>query len=152
MAYFHPSTLRQQDAEDPCEPFAGNLRTDGNTWQEALATWFNGNVISEESVRYINNFLSVYRARPRDPSEDVLSDEDVSDEELELTEADLARALKTRVGGREPHAQSKGKSSATGKATHEDNSHTGMAIARHIWAVGEDPSVKGSVIPMLDPF
>ena len=40
-------------------------------------------------------------------SEDILPDEDFSDEELELTEADLARALETRIGGRE----SKGKTS-----------------------------------------
>ena len=152
MAYFHPWTLRQQDAEDPFVPFAGKLRTDGNTWQEALATWLNGNVISEESVRYMNHFLSVYRVRPRDPSEDVLSDEDSLMRNVYRTGADLTRALKTIIGGREPHAKSKGKSSATGKATHEEHSRTGMAIARHIWAVGEDPSVKESVIPTLDPF
>ena len=49
--------------------------------------------------------MSVYRIRPRDSSEDVLPDKNFSDEELELTEADLARALATRIGGRE----SKGK-------------------------------------------
>ena len=74
MAYFHPWTLQQQDAEYLYVPFAGKLRTDGNTWQEALATWLNGNVISEEFARYTNHFLTVYRVRPRDPSEDVLSD------------------------------------------------------------------------------
>ena len=93
----------------------------------------------------------MYRERPRDPSEDVLSDEDFSDEELELTEADLARALQTRVGGRDPHANGKRQLSATGTATHEEHSRTGMAIARHICAVGEDPSVKESFIPTLDP-
>ena len=45
--------------------------------------------------------MCVYRIRPRDLDDDVLPDEDFSDEELELTEADLARALETRIGGRE---------------------------------------------------
>ena len=49
--------------------------------------------------------MCVYRIRPRDIEDDILSDEDFDDEELELTEADLARALETRIGGRD----SKGK-------------------------------------------
>ena len=75
--------------------------------------------------------------RPRAPSEDVLSD-DLSDEELELTDADLACAMNKKVGGGEPHANVNRKSPATGKAAHKDNSRTGMALARQIWAVQED--------------
>ena len=107
MAYFHPWTLRAGDAEGSVVPFAGNLRDREESWQCALSTWLSGNVVSQESVRYINNFMCVYRIRPRDIAEDMLSDEDFSDEELELAEADLAHALETRISGRE----SKGKKS-----------------------------------------
>ena len=55
---------------------------------------------------YITMFMSVCRVRPREVDEDVLSDEDFEDEELELTEADLAEALKTRIGG---HASKRNK-------------------------------------------
>ena len=84
---------------------------------------------------YINNFLSVYRVRPCDPTEDILSDEDFSDEELELTEMDLERALRSKVGGREPKANGKAKTSSSGKTSHEENSRTGMAMAQQIWNV-----------------
>ena len=45
-------------------------------------------------------FLSVYRVRSCDPNDDARSDEDFSDKEIVLTEAQLEQALKTRVGGR----------------------------------------------------
>ena len=63
------------------------------TWEESLKVWLDGHIISEESVRFVSNFLSVYRVRPTDPSEDVRSDEDVSDEELQLTAEDLEEVL-----------------------------------------------------------
>ena len=59
MAYFHPWTLRSHDAEGSVVPFAGNLRDREESWQCALSTWLNGNVVSQESVRYINNLMSV---------------------------------------------------------------------------------------------
>ena len=98
MAYFHPWTLRKDDGDDDIVPYAGKLRQQGLSWQDALSSWLSGNVVSHESVRYITNFMSVYRVRPRDVDEDVLSDEDFQDEELELTEDALAEALKTRIG------------------------------------------------------
>ena len=73
--------------------------------------------------------------RPCDPTDDILSDEDFSDEELELTEMDLERALKSKVGGREPKANGKTKTSSSGKTSHEENSRTGMAMAQQIWNV-----------------
>ena len=109
MAYFRPWTLRKEEAEESVVPFAGCLRGEDLSWQDALAVWLDGEVISEESMRYINNFLSVYRVRPCDPTEDILSDEDFSEEELELTEIDLERALRSKVGGREPKAHGKAK-------------------------------------------
>ena len=93
MAYFHPWTLRKSDAEGSAVPCAGNLRDREESWQNALSTWLKGNVVSQESVRNINIFMSVYRIRPRDVDDDGLSDEYLDDDELELTEADLARAL-----------------------------------------------------------
>ena len=107
MAYFHPWTLRSHDAEGSVVPFAGHLRDRDReeSWQSALSTWLSGNVVSQESVRYMNNLLCVYRIRPRDVADDVSSDEEFSDEELELTEGDLARALAMRIGG----CESKGK-------------------------------------------
>ena len=51
MACFHPWTLRPREAEEPHVALAGKVRTDGKTWQAALATWLNGEVVSEESVR-----------------------------------------------------------------------------------------------------
>ena len=76
--------------------------------------------------------MSVYRVRPRDPSEDVLSDEDFSDEELELTEGDLARALQTRIGGRESKGKTSRQETSTGKATHEQNSRFGIRVAQQV--------------------
>ena len=101
MAYFHLWTLRAADAEGDIVPYAGCLRAEDLSWEEAIKLWLDGNVISHESARYVSNFLSVYRARPRDPNEDAQSDENFSDEELIVDEEKLEHAMKTRVGGRE---------------------------------------------------
>ena len=53
-------------------------------------------------------FLSVYRARPRDPNDDARSDEDFSDEEFVSTEEALEQAMKSRVGGRGTETKRKG--------------------------------------------
>ena len=150
MAYFHPWTLRAGDADGSVVPFAGNLRSRDVSWQSAIATWLDGNVVSQESVRYINNLMSVYRIRPHDPSEDVLSDEDFSDEELELTEADLARALQTRIGGRESQGKGAKKEPSGGKATHEQNSRQGIRVAQQVWSRADDLLVKESDGGTLD--
>ena len=47
MAYFHPWTLRKNNAETSYVPFAGDLRAEDISWQDALAMWLNGEVISE---------------------------------------------------------------------------------------------------------
>ena len=46
MAYFHPWTLRANDADDSVVPFAGNLRDRKDLWHCALSKWLNGNVVS----------------------------------------------------------------------------------------------------------
>ena len=71
MAYVHPWTLRQEEAEQSVVSFAGCLKGEDQSWQGALAVWLDGEVIAEESMRYINNVLSVYRVRPCDPTEDI---------------------------------------------------------------------------------
>ena len=61
-------------------------------WQDAMQTWFNGNILSLESKRYIDNFLAVHRMRPRDDEADSGNSDDIaSDEELELLGEALAR-------------------------------------------------------------
>ena len=55
-----------------------------------------------------------------------------------LSEAQLEQALNTRVGGRSTD-KTKGQSSiGSGKATHEDNYRSGMALASHIWIAGDN--------------
>ena len=101
MSYFHPWTLRESDADEHV-PFAGNLRKSGESWDNALRTWLDGRVLTKESARHVGNFMSVYRVRPRDSTEEMqASDEDVSDEELVLDVEDLEEVLQTRIGGRE---------------------------------------------------
>ena len=77
-------------------------------------------MISQASARYIRTFLSLYRVRPRDPNDDARSDENFSDEELVLTEADLEQTSKTRVGGRFADKRNDKVQSDTSKATHEE--------------------------------
>ena len=99
MTHLHPWTLRQQDAEEDHVHFVGSLRN-SSTWETSLATWLEGNAISQESACYIGSCLSVYRVHPRDPNDDARSDEHFSDDKLVLTEAGLEKASNTWVGGR----------------------------------------------------
>ena len=94
MSYVHPWTLRQEDAEENDVPFAGCLRKN-STWETSLANWLDGNVISKESAKYISNVLIVSTAYVPVTylNDDARSDEDFSDEEFVLTEAQLAAAL-----------------------------------------------------------
>ena len=57
---------------------------------------------------------------------------------------DLERALRSKVGGREPRANGKAKSSTSGKTSHEENSRTGMAMAQQIWSVTKKVDVAES--------
>ena len=68
------------------------MRPHGSSWEEVMSMWLNGNAISHYSARSVGNVLSAYRARPHYHDEVGLSDEDVSDEELIVTSADLANA------------------------------------------------------------
>ena len=83
MAYFHPWTLRKADA-DVHVCFAGQLRKDGQSWQDSLQKWLDGQLLYLEAKRFVGNVLSVHRMRPRDEESDDGNSEDiVSDEELD---------------------------------------------------------------------
>ena len=80
MSYFHPWTMRVSDATEHV-PYYGHLRKSIESWQDALATWLDGNIVCEEARRYVGNFLSVHRMRPvdddvsgADNNDDLLSD------------------------------------------------------------------------------
>ena len=80
MTYFHLWTFRAADEEQSIVPYTGNLRPEDAAWEHTLSMWLDGNVVSQESARYVSNFLCVFRVRPRDQDEDIRSDEDVDDE------------------------------------------------------------------------
>ena len=133
MAYFHPWTLRGNEEESDVVPYAGSLRAGEDNWEKALTKWLDGNIISQESLRYVGNVLSVYRVRPSDPNEDARSDEYFEDEKLVLDENMLEQAMKSRVGGKEKDNVNDIKKLINGKSSHEENSRTAMELAKKIW-------------------
>jgi len=44
MSYFHPWTLREGDADEHVK-YAGGLRASDESWQDAMQTWLDGNVL-----------------------------------------------------------------------------------------------------------
>ncbi len=84
-------------------------------------------------MRYINNFLAVHRVRPRDPEEDDRSDEDVSDEELEVSHACLAEALNIRIAGKESGDAEGSGDEAVGDS-HKQSSTINISIAQQAWS------------------
>jgi hypothetical protein len=53
----------------------------------------------QESKKYIHNFIVVTRVRPGVAEEEDRSDQQVSDEELEVNRFDFAEVIMTRIGG-----------------------------------------------------
>ena len=135
MAYFHPWTLRANDADEHA-PFAGGLKGEEASWSEGLRTWLDGHVISEEAQKYISNFMNVYRVRPTDGEDDLdaRSDDVISDEELEVSHADLDIMLTSRIGGKQQDADSCDMENVEDR-NHFRNSLMGMAIAKEAWPV-----------------
>eukprot|EP00959_Pyramimonas_sp_CCMP1952_P147665 3090087-Pyramimonas_sp.AAC.1 len=79
MAHFHPWTLRP-DVADQRVAFAGGLRGEAPKWDAYMVEWLDGGAQTKEAARYVGDFLSAHRARPRDAGEaGERSDEDVSD-------------------------------------------------------------------------
>ena len=138
MTYFHPWTLRRasERVDEGAVKYAGNLRPVGTTWQDSLTEWLDGGIQCAESKRYIGNFLSVYRVRPQDESDDEGHSSDMADdEELEVSHIDLQEALLTKIGGR---SRKDGEDKEEGKASHHENSVSGVNVAQGIWRVGAD--------------
>ena len=148
MTYFHPWTLRHTDG-DAHVPYAGELRSIEQDWQEALTQWLNGNVVCAEAKRYVSNFLAVHRVRPRDDESDCgISDDIVSDEELQVSNVSLADALITRIGGQ----QQKENRSSDGKdesLSHFQNSEAAITLGQSIWgsSCGNSSSSDARVAP-----
>ena len=80
MTYVHPFTLNP-DLDSEHVPFLGNLCTAGKSWHVSLRQCFDGRILCEETKRYVNNFLTVTRARP-DEDDDARSEDKFSDDEL----------------------------------------------------------------------
>ena len=139
MTYFHPWTLRQQDA-DIHVPHVGELRCAQQSWQEVLTQWLAGNILCAESKRYVGNFLSVHRVRPRDnESDECNSDDLVSDEELQVSNASLSQALNTRIGGKQC-----GQDFNEGSMSHFQNSEAAISLGQHIWGSSSGSSASAS--------
>eukprot|EP00973_Karenia_brevis_P042361 5863768-Karenia_brevis.AAC.1 len=81
MTYFRPFTLNKQWHTDNV-PYLGQMCGSHDTWHSSMLHWFDGNILSEWSKRYVNNFLVMTRVRPDDDDADAHSDDLISDTEL----------------------------------------------------------------------
>ena len=69
MAYFHPWVIRSEDARQHVPTFEQLAGTEGdvqNKWMTACKKWLDGNVLTEEMKRTVQNFFAVTRVRPSD--------------------------------------------------------------------------------------
>jgi len=129
-------------------PYAGALRERDATWQQSLQQWLDGRILCEEAKRYVGNFLAVHRVRPQnDDSDDTNSDDAVSDEELEVANADLQGALGTRIGGRGKEDEEEEEGDAPG--AHRENSRSGMLLAKAVWSQASQESVANWTQPVF---
>ena len=146
MSYFHPWTLRVDDADSHVK-HASCLRAEDQNWQDALRFWLNGNVLCQEAKQYVGNFLSVHRMRPRDDdSDDGNSQDIVSDEELEISRSSLKDALTTRVGGKDKE----GTATEDAGPSHFENSVAAIEKNQEIWGstfINEDAQIPSFVEP-----
>ena len=97
MTYFRPFTL-VSDVGDQHVPFLG-LCKGRTSWHDAFTTWMDGQLLCEESRRYISSLLVVTRARTDHDAQDEQRSEDLaSDEEFCGDKRSLETALETRIG------------------------------------------------------
>ena len=145
MSYFRPWTLRKEDGCDEV-PYAGEVRSVGLTWQEALSVWCDGGIMSAEIKPYVGNFLSVYRVRPQDndEGEDRHSSDVASDEGLEVSNIELRSALETRIGGkcRGDEVGAEETASDVAQRTQYANSSSGIDVAQNVWGDAQAGSCK----------
>ena len=129
LSYFHPWTLRANDADRHVQ-YAGVLRGPNESWQDALRTLLEGNIVCREAQRFVRKCLAVHRMRPRDEDEaDCNRDDVVSDEELEVSRIALVDALATRIGGKE----GPDREVLEGGPTHFENSTAVVQLNQDIW-------------------
>ena len=85
-----------------------------------MQEWFDGNVLTLEMQRCVQNFLAVCQARPEQDAEGDANTQDVyEDEDYEVQAQTLQRALATHVrtsggDGEEQHADADGEAGAEG--------------------------------------
>ena len=95
MTYFHPFTLNPDwNTEDV--PFLRQLCSIENSWHSSMLRWFDGRVLSDESCRYLTNFLVVNRVRPEEENMEN-SDDLLSDEEFVVDNSSFLDAISTRI-------------------------------------------------------
>ena len=135
MTYFRPWVLDESMASEHV-PHASHLRIDGKSWTDSLRCWFELGLLTEESKRYVTNFLFVTSSRPPDDDDLSQHSEDlVDDEELVLSSNDLREALVTHIGGARGKAQ---KGEEEGQKSHYENSKSAIELMNKIW--GSQPS------------
>ena len=59
MTYFHPWTLRHNEADDHVK-YVGHLRGANESWQEALESWLDGIIVCAEAARYVGIFFYLF--------------------------------------------------------------------------------------------
>ena len=98
-----------------------------------MTHWLDGNIICEESKRYVSNFISIYRLRPGDDEDDGIANPDdlVEDEEVVVTKDMLGDVLNTRIGGK----SSRGDVEDVLGDGHHMNSSEAIELGRNIWHV-----------------
>ena len=96
-----------------------------------MTQWLDGNIISEESKRYVSNFISIHRLRPGNNDEDAManSDDMVEDEDVCVTKDMLDNVLETRIGGK---ATKNNDLDVMGDG-HHMNSSEAVELGRDIW-------------------
>ena len=149
MLYFHPWTLREEAWSDEHVPTLHNLKQGSETWQAALRHWLDGNIMCEESKRYVSNFISIHRLRPGDEGGDGLANPDdmMEDEEVFVTKEMLDDVLETRIGGKtkiceDPEVIGDG---------HHMNSSEAVGLGRDVWSgLGEAEGEKTQPIFAFD--
>ena len=111
-----------------------------------MTHWLDGNIICEESKRYVSNFISIYRLRPGEDEEDGMANSDdlVEDEEVFVTRDMLEDVLNTRIGGK----TCRGDTEDVLGDGHHMNSSEAIELGRNVWQIEESfpESVKQSKI------
>jgi len=108
------------------------LKLEYESWEAALTKWLDGNIVSEESRRYISNFISIHRLRPSEDNNVVNNSDDmVDDEDVTVTKGILEDVLETRIGGKPIlHEESYLK----GNGGHHANSTDAVGLGKNIWS------------------